>query len=215
MIERGFNYPTHPLFGIAPLLDRGFQTVQFDPYERVLIAKIRSGQYCADLWNCNGFYLDYGERLASPADRQATAFKSRYEMTAEQRKEYQTEQRAAWEARAPQRAARKAEKEERERFFREAFAERQRERQAHEERQERKRQEQEQRDLEWAERNDELERERAERAAILTAPWQCVKCLKRAEVRLRLGRYELVCAPCSATAVAPHETLVKLMKAAA
>ena len=52
-MKRG-NYPNHPLFRIAPILDKGFQTVNFDPYELVLAAKIRAGQYAPDLWDCNG-----------------------------------------------------------------------------------------------------------------------------------------------------------------
>src|SRR4029077_1839417 len=90
----GFNYPNHPLFRIAPLLDKGFQTVRFDPYERVLVAKIRAGKYSSDLWDCNGLYLTYLDRLDGPADRHLYAErKSRWKMTPEERKQYR-----AWSA---------------------------------------------------------------------------------------------------------------------
>lgn len=258
MTERGFNYPNHPLFRIAPLLDKGFQTVRFDPYESILVAKIRAGQYSADLWDCNGFYLDYSDRLASPADRQLTAFKSRHKMTPEQLKEYREKLRAAWEANAPERArreeerataeaARRQEHERVQREWAERRAEKERreaEREAEWERADAERKAaQAQRQAEIEARHDEerarvlaeraaqqavraaelieldrlqsqAQRRLKERAKILAAPWQCKKCLKRAKVVLRLGKYELVCRPCDVTVQAEHERLLKVLEAA-
>ena len=88
MTERTFNYPKHPLFGIAPLLHRGFQTVQYDEYATHLVGRIRAGRYTSELWDCNGLYLDYSDRVGHAAYRQHVALPSRHKLTPEQLAEY-------------------------------------------------------------------------------------------------------------------------------
>ena len=104
------NYPNHPLFRIAPLLDKGFQTARFDPYEQVLVAKIRAGQYSSDLWDCNSHYLGFPARNFPPPGH-VFAAKSRYKMTPEEIAAYNNDpERLAERARrAEERRARRAE----------------------------------------------------------------------------------------------------------
>lgn len=170
---RTTNYPNHPLFRIAPLLDKSFQTVRFDPYERVLVAKIRAGRYSSELWDCNSLHLGYAERIGSPAYQQVAAIPSRYKMTADEIAAYRDDPvwkaeraRLAEEARA-RRAEKKAQREAEETKLaahRRAMAEeRARFEQEYEASKARRQAAQEQRDREWAEREVALGREAAER----------------------------------------------------
>ena len=200
---RTANYPNHPLFRIAPLLDSGLQTVGFDPFERGLVAKIREGRYSSDLWDCNSLYLDYGERLdrhgASPADRQGFAAKSGYKMTPEQLTEYrralEENDRALRAKLAEERKAREAEQERVKQEHAEALARRTAER--------------EKRERDWA-GEDEWRRETR---AILAARWECSGCLKPATIQAQGAAYILECRPCGRSASADHATLVNMMLA--
>lgn len=213
-----FNYPNHPLFRIVPLLYNWRGDVRHDEYVSHLVGRIRAGRYTPELWDCNGFYLDYSERLANPADRQLTAFKSRHKLTPAQLEEYRKEVRAEWQAgaaeraeRAQKRAASEAERRaEWERVEREWV-----------ERLARQEAEKERREREWAEREAEIaaERERQDteraenqRKAILANKWQCQKC-KAIGVKVEEQRkgYLLTCRGCGANAWGAHKTLVRML----
>jgi hypothetical protein len=201
-------------FSIAPLLDKG---VQYDPYANVLVAKIRAGRYVPELWDCNSFYLDYADRIGSPAYRQAAAFKSRYELTPDERGEARRERERVRTdpvlktQREEARASRAAAKAETERYWREWAEERRREDQAWAERQEQERQERERRDREWAERGGELGM--AERDAILAGPWECANCLRPSIIMPMPmeAKYRLTCPRCGRTAIAEHAVLFGLV----
>lgn len=132
--------------------------MRLDPYERFLIAKIKSGRYCPDLWNCNGLYLGYSERTAGlRAPR--IAVKSRYTMTAEERHAWNNSYGPrSPEEMAERKARREAKKAEEERQRREWVL-----------RQEEKAKQEAERAAEWereeAERKAEEERRDAERRA--------------------------------------------------
>ena len=227
--QRKGNYPNHPLFRIAPLLDSGFQTVNFDPYERVLVAKIRDGRYTTDLFDCNSLLLDYGARLdrfgASPAERQGIAIQSRYKMTPEQLAEYRHSLDENDRALKAQREAeRKAKKAEQERVKAEDAA-RRTAREA----------ELEKRAREWGEEEArrEVERDEAatqvlhgiigwrpvnpdrvrEQSAILRGHWECASCLRPAQIDVEGDAYILECRLCKRSASADHATLVNIMLA--
>jgi hypothetical protein len=212
------NYPKHPLFRITPLLHRGFQTVQFDPYERVLIAKIRAGAYSSDLWDSNGLYLDYADRLASPADRQTTAFKSRYEMTPQQHEDYRREVREQWKAGAPAREARRLEQQRiTAEFERDRREKREAERKAELEWNEKKAAIQAERDAEWERAGREKAANNAQwqnqRDGILAARWECSGCLTPSQITFERGAYVLSCSTCGRRALADHPTMLKVMSA--
>jgi hypothetical protein len=166
------NYPNHPLFRIAPLLDKGFNTVLHDEYTSRLVGRIRAGRYTPELWDCNSLILGYGER-SGPVYRNQTAFKSRYSMTAQETKEirdYQNspEGKAERARMAKERAAKKVEFEETALAARrrEAAEERQRVGREIEARLAKQKAEREQQDREWAERSVQLAKEAAERENI-------------------------------------------------
>ena len=211
---RTAKHPSHPLFRIAPLLDKG---AMHDEYTSRLIGRLRAGRYNADIWDCNSLYLGYVERIGSPAYQQVAAIPSRYKMTPEEIAAYKAD--PAWKAErarlAEEQRARRAEKkaqreaqetalaarrrelaEERERFQRE-WAEAQTKRQA----------DQEQRDSEWA---DWLQ----ERAAILGGPWECTRCVRPSTISVEpAGRYAISCRICGRRTVADHGTLVNVLNA--
>jgi hypothetical protein len=203
----GFNYPRHPIFRIAPVLARG---VQADPYVHVLAAKIRHGKYCSDLWDCNGLYLDYQQRLDPRADRpmnlQTTAFKSRYIMTPEQLKAWRNspEVLAAQAAEKERRAKAAEEKAERMRFAAEERAARKR-----------RQEEQERREREWndaeAALNADLEaEEKRERATILAGNWDCQGCRVPSRIEPSGEGYSLTCPRCGRHAWGSHKTFVEM-----
>ena len=221
----GFNYPNHPLFRITPLLDKGFQTVNFDPYELVLVAKIRAGQYTPALWDCNSLLLDYGDRLGSPAYPQVFAAKSRYTMTPAEQQAYRDDPARKDEAaralaeKTALAAERKAKREaaeaklaeqrriealERERFARE-YAEKEAQRQAAREKQER----------DWerigADTLSAAQKWLTERAWILAGSWECARCMKPSQIRVEQGGYAISCRSCGRRAVGDHATLLKVM----
>lgn len=213
-MKRG-NYPNHPLFRIAPILDKG---VNFDPYELVLIAKIRGNRYASDLWDCNGFYLNYHDRLDAPADAQVKAVKSRYKLTKEQLEEYRTspwiseQERARLKAEKAARDAAEAEFARARREYAEEIARKTVEKQRL----------QAERDAEW-ERLDvalkakrerisgETELYRCERAWIVNGPWECSRCLTPSKITAAPGGYVISCRSCGRRAVADHPTLLKVM----
>ena len=221
---RTTNYPNHPLFRIAPLLDRGFQTVLHDEYTSHLVGRIRAGRYMPELWDCNSFYLGYSERLAAPADRQTTALKSRYSMTPQEWEAYRNdpavkEERArVAEEQRVRRAAKKARREaeetalaaqrramaeERERFERE-YAERLAKRKA----------EKEQRDRDWLMVGAETRQYLTERTMIMAGSWECTQCLTPSEVSSQpAGRYAISCRRCGRRAMGDHVALLDVMNA--
>jgi hypothetical protein len=201
------NYPNHPLFRIAPLLDRGFQTVNFDPYERVLIAKIRAGRHSPDLWDCNSFYLGYSQRFAADGDRQHSAMPSRYKLTPEQLHEYREKCREKWLAQAPQRAERRAQREEEARFWREWLEEQKRNAREYAERTAARAAEQERRDREWLEAEARANDDRA----ILSARWECSSCKTRSEIKRVPEGFQLGCRTCGRACVAKPEAFLALM----
>ena len=198
------NYPNHPLFRIAPLLDRGFQTVNFDPYERVLVAKIKAGRYTSDLWDCNGLYLNYDDRVGSHVvNRPAIAVKSRYTMTPEERR--------AW-ANSYGDPLLDAERERRRAQRAEAAAERRRWEQEVAEKQARRQAQQEERAREWARVEDDTEQYRSERARIMDGPWECTSCLTPSKISIEpAGCYAISCRTCGRRAVGDHATLLKVL----
>jgi hypothetical protein len=237
----GHNYPNHRLFRITPLLDKGFQTVRFDPYEQVLIAKIQAGRYSADLWDCNGLHLDYAQRIGSSCYQQKTAIPSRYEFTPERRKEYLEAVREEMQAEAARRAQRQQERAEKE-------AKRKAERtaaQIAQEAQEAAARAERVRVLaEWERRKVELEAERALRAAeweaeskritaerqakseveqldkeriakecasVLAGAWECQQCQTRSLIEPIASGYVLTCRSCGRTSWAPHETFALIV----
>jgi hypothetical protein len=175
-----FNYPNHPLFRITPLLNDGQNTVRHDEYTSRLIGRIRAGRYTPELWDCNSLILGYGER-SGPIYRHQSAFKSRYEMTMQEVRDYQNSPEGQAE-RARLAEERKAKKE---RAIAEETALAARRREAAEERQrvgreiearlEKQKAERAQQDREWAERSVQLaqaaeeKRQRTERARVLVA----------------------------------------------
>ena len=213
------KHTSHPLFRIAPLLDKG---AMHDEYTSRLIGRLRAGRYNADIWDCNSLYLGYAERIGSPAYQQVAAIPSRYKMTPQEIAAYKAD--PAWKAErarlAEEQRARRAEKkaqreaqetafaarrrelaEERERFQRE-WAEAQAKRQA----------DQKQRDSEWAEREAEGEQRRQERSAILGGPWECTRCLRPALVLpWPEGQYELTCPRCARSTRADHATMLSIV----
>jgi hypothetical protein len=213
------NYPNHPLFRIAPLLDKGFQTVLHDEYTSRLVGRIRARRYMPELWDCNSLYLGYSERLAA-VRAPRPAFKSRYTMTAEQRKAWANgngdpEVRAERERRRAEQAERDAEKAR-------VWAENEKRRkQAEEERERRTREwvEEEARLLaEQAKRRNRVEAETeqflTERAWIMTGSWECAQCLTPSKITaLPAGRYALSCRNCERRAVADHATMLNAMNA--
>jgi hypothetical protein len=225
-----YNYPNHPLFRITPVLDKSFQTVRFDPYEQVLVAKIKAGRYSADLWDCNGLHLDYAQRVGSSCYQQKTAFKSRYEFTPERRKEYLEavrEQMQAQAAQAAQRKQERAEKEAKRRAERTAAqmaqeaqeaaarAERVRVRAEWERRKGELEAERAQRAAEWEAESERITAERqeqnAERAAIMAGKWECQKCLTRSLIQPIATGYVLTCRSCGKASWAPHETFALIV----
>jgi flagellar biosynthesis GTPase FlhF len=218
------------VFSIAPLLDRSLRTARFDPYEHVLVAKIRAGQYSADLWDCNGLLLDYPQRIGTPCYRQVSAFVSRYVRTPEERKAYDEERRAAWRADAAARAERAAAR------AAERAAAQEREAKRNEERERVKREWVElraKREAEAAERAAEWEREGKLRAAaqaradadvrmrtaqwhedkerILNGHWECNRCKVRSTIQPVATGYVLRCPRCDRTSWTPHETMVAIV----
>jgi hypothetical protein len=222
MMERAFNYPTHPLFQIAPLLDRGFQTVRFDPYERVLIAKIRAGRYSSDLWDCNGLYLGYADRIGSPAYRQMTAFESRYELTPEQREEARKEQERVRNdpvlkaQREQAKAERDAAKAERERIRRKWAEEQEREAKAYAAAMAERKRVKEEREAEWeretAAGSASVDQRRREMQAIMKNKWQCIRCKNIAGVEPERDGYTLRCI-CGQKGWGNHATFVRMIAA--
>lgn len=217
-MERAFNYPTHPLFGIAPLLDKSFQTVRFDPYERVLVAKIRSGQYTADLWNCNGAYLDYGDRVGSPIYQERTAFKSRYELTPEQLREAMEELERRRNdpvlkaEREAAKAVREAAKAERERIRRKWAEEQEREQEAYAAATAERARRQAERDAEWRAAAEAVAEK--QRQAILQNKWQCTRC-KGLTINVTVERkgFTLECQSCGQKGYGKHATLLGMLAA--
>ena len=215
---RTANYPNHPLFRIAPILDKGFQTVRHDEYTSRLVGRIRAGRYMTELWDCNSLYLGYSERLGSPIYQQQTAFKSRYQMTPDEirayrddpaRKEEQAQLAAERKARAAEREAEKKAKreaeetklaaqrrvmaEERGRFAQEYAAVRAR-----------RKADQEERDRIWS---DEGQRTREARS-ILSGRWECTTCLRPSKIFTQGAHYILSCPTCGRSASADHATLL-------
>lgn len=210
---RTTNYPNHPLFRIAPLLDRGFQTVLHDEYTSRLIGRIRAGRYTPELWDCNSFYLGYSERLAAPADRQTTALKSRYSMTPQEWEAYRNDP-ARQEERAQlaaERAAKKARREAKEAEFarlRREYAERQARLAAEKERIEAERA------AEWDRVGAETQQYLTERAMIMAGSWECTQCLTPSEVSSQpAGRYAISCRRCGRRAFGDHVALLEVMNA--
>ena len=207
-----FNYPNHPLFRITPLLDRGFNTVLHDEYTSHLVGRIRAGRYTPELWDCNGFYLNYHDRLDAPADGQIRAAKSRYKMTPEERKAWANsygdpELNASRERRRAEQAKRDAvyaeERKERERFAKE-HAERLAAREAA----------LEERAREWARVGAESQQYLTERAMIMGGSWECSRCLTPSEVTSQpAGRYAISCRRCGRRAVGGHAELLRVMNA--
>jgi len=191
-----FNYPNHPLFRIAPLLNDGQNTVRHDEYTSRLIGRIRAGRYTPELWDCNSLLLDYGPRVGSPVYPPSLAVKSRYTMTPQEIRDHQNspEEKAERARRAEERKAKK------ERIIveetalaarrREAAEERQRVGREIEERIERVRAEREQRDREWAERSAQLAQEAAERHERARAMVEAELARRNAEYEEAAGRME-------------------------
>jgi hypothetical protein len=180
-----FNYPNHPLFRIAPMLDRGFNRVDHDEYTSRLVGRIRAGRYTPELWDCNSLILGYGER-SGPVYRNQTAFKSRYSMTAQELQDYRNspEAKADRARMAAEREAKKAQLFAEETALaarrREAAEERQRVGREIEERLAKRKAEKEQQDREWAEHEAVAQVKRTEQAAALVA----------AELARRSAEYE-------------------------
>ena len=210
-MSMAFNYPNHPLFRIAPLLDKGFQTVRFDPYERILVAKIRAGQYSSDLWDCNSLYL--GSPWRRPAIRRPVALHD--DAAGDQglperpggeggtrpalggaaspsRREESARRRRRDEARrATARAGRRAG------AVRTGIC----------------------RSASEAEgraggARPRMGRLAKERAAILSGPWECTRCLKPSKISVEpAGLYAISCRECGRRAVADHATLRNVLNA--
>ena len=209
---RTTNYPNHPLFRIAPLLDKG---VMHDEYVSRLIGRICAGRYMPELWDCNSLYLGYAERLGSPAYQQQVAIKSRYEMTPQEiaaqradpawieekarikaeQQARRAERKAKIEAEETKLAAvRRAMAEERERFAQEYAAA------------------QAKREADWKQRDREWAEWPKEQAAILAGPWECTQCLKPSQISLApAARYAISCGICGRRIVADHATLVNVL----
>lgn len=127
--ERTFNYPKHPLFGIAPILYNWRGDPRHDEYTSRLVGRIRAGRYSSDLWDCNSLYLDYGSRVGAPAYQQVEESKKSKreaerlaaylaEVTAEEEQE-RLALKAELEASRVQRKARKAAREQAQRAWEE------------------------------------------------------------------------------------------------
>ena len=208
----GSLYPNHPLFRIAPLLYNWRGDASHDEYTSRLVGRIRAGRYTPELFDCNSLYLTYPERAPVAANPPRLSVKSRYTMTADERKAWNNSygDPALDAERAV--AAQERERLERERAVREA------ERKAEEERRERewveageaRKAEQEWRDREWEEARERLEDDRA----ILTREWQCQTCLTKAEVERWGDRYMLGCRNCGRQSWGERATLLKMIKAA-
>src|SRR6516164_4513186 len=84
VMAQSYNYPKHPLFGIAPILYNWRGDPRHDEYTSHLVGRIRAGRYTSDLWDCNSLYLTYPERAPIAADKPRIAVKSRYVMTPEE-----------------------------------------------------------------------------------------------------------------------------------
>lgn len=98
-----YNYPKHPLFGIAPLLYNWRGDVRHDEYTSALVGRIRAGRYTRDLFDSNSLYLTYTDRTGShvvPSRRFAA--ESRATMSPEERRA----KRAADEAQYAEQAER-------------------------------------------------------------------------------------------------------------
>lgn len=230
MVVQRYNYPKHPLFGIAPLLDKGFQTVLHDEYTSRLVGRIRAGRYAPDLWDCNSLYLGYSERIAAVRAARI-AIKSRYEMTPQERKDWRErydqapdviEARARRkQAAAERKAARQAWEENFARQASEAAAERQRVEEEAERLKAARAAARERQDREWAERAAELAAEKADRAAawmaerdaVLAGSWECARCQRPSIIMPVHGRYQLTCPRCARTATVEHAALIALVNA--
>lgn len=214
-----FNYPNHPLFRIAPLLDRGFNTVLHDEYTSRLVGRIRAGRYMPELWDCNSLYIDYGERLAGVRAARP-AFKSRYTMTMQEIRDYQNtpEAKAERAQLAAQRAAKKAKREAEETKLaaqrREQAAERERYAQEFAERQAKRKAEKEQRDRDWLMVGAESQQYLTERAMIMASSWECTLCGTPSQVSSKpAGRYAISCRRCGRLAIGDHVELLHVMNA--
>ena len=216
------NYPNHPLFRIAPLLDRGFNTVLHDEYTSHLVGRIRAGRYMPELWDCNGLILDYSQRLGSPADQQLFGVRSRYSMTPQEIRDYQNDpavkaerarrseelralraERKAQVAAAEMKLAarRRAEAEERAKAERE-WAAAEANRKADEERRAR----------DWERVGTETQQYLTEQAMIMAGYWECTVCQTPSEVsRQPAGRYALSCRRCGRRAIGDHATLAAIV----
>lgn len=215
----GSLYPNHPLFRIAPLLYNWRGDPRHDEYTSRLVGRIRAGRYTPELFDCNSIYLTYPERAPIAADPPRLSVKSRYTMTADERKAWNNSygDPAADAERARRKAKRVAAAQERKRLERERAA-REAQRKAEEKRRDReweeareaRKAEQERRDREWEEAQERLEEDRA----ILTAEWQCQTCLTKAEVQRWGDRYVLGCRNCGRQTWGERATLLEMMKAA-
>ena len=203
------NYPNHPLFRITPLLNDGQSTVRHDEYTSRLIGRIRAGRYMPELWDCNSFYLNYSERIGTAADRQTTAIKSRYKLTAEQLAEYRNGPEA--QERRAKALADKARREAEEAEFwrvRREHAERQTRLAAEKQRLEAERA------AEWDRIGAETQQWRMERTWIMGGPWECTGCRTPSQISVEpAGRYAISCRDCGRRTVTDHGTLVSVLRA--
>ena len=58
-MAQSYNYPKHPLFGIAPILYNWRGDPRHDEYTAHLVGRIRAGRYMPELWDCNSLHLNY------------------------------------------------------------------------------------------------------------------------------------------------------------
>jgi len=208
-MAQSYNYPKHPLFGIAPILYNWRGDPRHDEYTSHLVGRIRAGRYTSDLWDCNSLYLTYPERAPIAADKPRIAVKSRYVMTPEERRAWNNsyndpELNAERARRKEQAAKRKAERAAWEREQKRLEAE-------HKALEEAKAAETERRDAEWRERDANI---LAERKEILTGRWECSFCLRPAEVSPYIGlQYVLGCRNCGRRGYGSHERLMSIVNA--
>lgn len=192
MGKQRFNYPKHPLFGIAPILYNWRGDPRHDEYTSHLVGRIRAGRYTSDLWDCNSLYLNYPERAPINAAPSTVAVKSRFTMSAEERKawnnSYGDPAMQAERAAKKERAA--AERAELDKILAARRAEQERLQAEYEERLRQKAAEQERRDREWREAEAKARAERAAEAARLRlAHNERVRQLAAAEVAKRQSAY--------------------------
>jgi hypothetical protein len=194
-----FNYPTHPLFRIAPMLPKSMYRVDHDEYTGYLVGRIRAGRYTRDLWDSNSLYADWRDRHDLHAWSHPVAIKSRHQMTMAEIREFRRND-PDWVAKREKTAKQKE-------MARQYEAELARTRAEYAAEKARKAAEKDRRDREW----EASAPFREEQRLILAGPWHCTTCGVLSSITPDGTRYRLDCAPCQRAVYGPHEILARLV----